>query len=499
MPRKSGPGRVPSEAEAFRRLSQGLRVAAVRPSIHGYAPHPKQIEFHSSTAKLRALFGGNRSGKTVGGATEAVFRATGVHPYQNVKPPPVDLRVVAVDFKDGVEKIVKPEIARWMPPSQLQYGSWEESYDRELRTLTLANGSTIEFMSYEQDTEKFAGTSRDGVWYDEEPPRDIWVECQMRLIDKGGCAWMTMTPLEGMNWVYDEVYLRANSDPNIEVWEVDITDNPHLNSIEIEAIMSGLTPDEREARMKGKFVQIGGLIYKEFSEKNIIAPFIPPKDWLWVASLDHGLSNPTAWGWFAVAPDGRAVLFDEWYKSGHVVSFHAQKVHQINALHERVPDYYVGDPSIRNVDPITGTSILIEYINHGIPIVLGNNDVQAGINLVLRKIIGFGKPPQNYPMFYVTSNCVNTIREHQRYRWAKWQSRRATEEHNKKEEPVKKDDHTCDMVRYFFASRPAHEDGQTIPEKKVPAGATQPVDPYNSVAVIEPDIDEGDYHLGREY
>lgn len=483
----------------MRRLAQGLRVAAVRPSIHGYRPHKKQIEFHSSTAKRRALFGGNRSGKTVGGGAEGVMRAIGESPYQRVKPAPTHGRVVAVDFKDGVEKIVKPEIARWMPPSALQYGSWEESYDKELKTLTLENGSTIEFMSYEQATEKFAGTSRDWCWYDEEPPRDIWVECEMRLIDLGGRSWMTMTPIEGMTWVYDEIYLKAKIDPNVEVWEMDISENPFLNQVEIEAIMSGLTAEEREARAHGKFVQIGGLIYKEFSERNIVRPFIPPVDWLWFASLDHGTNNPTAWGWFAVAPDGRIVLFDEHYKSGQVVAYHAQKVHEVNALHERVPDYYVGDPSIRNIDPITGTSILIEYINHGIPIVLGNNDVHAGIDLVKRHIIGIGDPPNNVPTFYVTSNCVNTIREHQRYRWAKWASRKMNEDRNKKEDPVKKDDHTCDMVRYGLSSRPMREDGTTIPEKKIPAGASTPVDPYASVADIESDAPEGDYHLGQEY
>lgn len=480
-------------------MAQGLRVAATRPSIHGYQPHGKQIAFHSSSARIRALFGGNRSGKTVGGATEVVFRTTGTSPFARVKPPPVHWRVVAVDFKDGVEKIVKPEIARWMPPSALQYGSWEESYDKELRTLTLENGSTIEFMSYEQDTEKFAGTSRDGVWHDEEPPREIYVENQMRLIDKGGLSILTMTPLEGMTWVYDDVYLRAQIDPTVEVWEVDMSDNPFLNTVEMEAILSGLTKEEREARAHGKFVQIGGLIYKEFSDRNIRKPFIPPKDWLWVAGLDHGHNNPTAWGWTAISPDGDMVLFDEWYRSGHIVSYHAQKVHEFNALHERVPDYYVGDPSIRNVDPITGTSVLIEYINHGIPIILGNNDVKAGIDLVKKRIIGIGDPPTNRPSLYVTSNCVNTIREHQRYRWAKWATRRGNEEHNKKEEPVKKDDHTCDMLRYVVASRPQMEDGQTVPEKKIPYGAEVPADPYSSVAVVDSDNDEGDYHLGREY
>jgi hypothetical protein len=172
-------------------------------------------------------------------------------------------------------------------------------------------------------------------------------------------------------------------------------------------------------------------------------------------------------------------------------------------VHEREPDYYVGDPSIRNSDPITGTSVLIEYVNHGIPIVLGNNaagSVSAGIDLVKKHVIGIGDPPNNVPTLYVTKNCINTIREMQRYRWAKWVSRKANEEKNKQEQPVKKDDHTCDMLRYAISSRPVHEDGTSIPEKKVPFGAAEPVNPYNERVAVDSDTDdECDPHLGREY
>ena len=62
---------------------EGLTKAVSRPTVHGYRPHDKQVQFHSSTAKGRLYIGGNRSGKTVGGIVEDVFRMRGVHPYQN--------------------------------------------------------------------------------------------------------------------------------------------------------------------------------------------------------------------------------------------------------------------------------------------------------------------------------------------------------------------------------------------------------------------------------
>lgn len=491
MAKRGQPG-VKTQRDAFAQLASQLRNAAVRPNINSYTPHEKQVAFHASPALKRGLFGGNRSGKTVAGVTEGIWRATGRHPYQRVKPPPTFGRVVAVDFLDGLEKIVKPEYARWIPPSELINGSWEDSYSKELRTLTLDNGSKIEFMSYEQEVAKFSGTSRDWIHFDEEPPKAIFNECWMRVIDVRGCVWMTMTPLEGMTWVYDDIYLRTNFDPLIEVFVVDITDNPYLNQGEISLLLSGLDEDERTARAHGKFVQIGGLIYKNFDAKlHVIDPMLPPKEWMVVAGMDHGINNPTAWLWVAISPDGNMVVFDEHYQSGEIISHHAAQVHLRNQNHDRIPDYYVGDPSIRNRDPITGTSILIEYVNHGIPIVLGNNDVAAGIGRVLELMKP--RPPVGLPKMFVTQNCVNFIREHSRYRWKKWVVRKQDDRSNKPEEPLKKDDHTCDAFRYIVASRPEVDNGTEVPENRNHLGSSEPSNPYDSPIAEWSDSDSEQY------
>jgi len=65
-------------------------------------------------------------------------------------------------------------------------GSWEASYDVKGKTLTYENESTLEFLTYEQDVQAHAGTSRDGVWFDEEPPEDIFNENMLRLVR---CWW----------------------------------------------------------------------------------------------------------------------------------------------------------------------------------------------------------------------------------------------------------------------------------------------------------------------
>lgn len=154
------PKKSTSIEEMLRDLQEGVRLSAVSPNILAYKPHPKQEEFHRAPNKGRLYIGGNRGGKTVGGATETIWWLTGTHPYQHTPRPPVRGRCISVDFANGVEAIVKPEIKRWITPSMLINGSWEDSYNSNTRTLTLDNGSFLEFKSYDQDLDKHAGTSR---------------------------------------------------------------------------------------------------------------------------------------------------------------------------------------------------------------------------------------------------------------------------------------------------------------------------------------------------
>jgi hypothetical protein len=272
---------------------------------------------------------------------------------------------------------------------------------------------------------------------------------------------MTLTPVDGMSsWIYDELYLEAKEDTSIKVVTVGQEDNPYLNYVEAQALLSGLTKDEMEARKHGKFVQIGGLIYKMFDpNKHVIDEINPPTDWLHVAGMDHGFNNPTAWLWAAIDKDGRVIVYDEYYVSGKIIRDHAQEIHRINNEHGRYPDYSVGDPSIRNIDPITGTSVLIEYMDYGVPILLGNNDQKAGINRVARYLTGTNGVPQ----LFITRNCTNLIKELGRLRWAQWANKKIRADKNPKEEQHKKDDHAADALRYLISSRPELDTGSEIP------------------------------------
>lgn len=496
-----------SVAELGSLFKDGLSKAVTRPTIHGYIPHEKQIEFHSAIDSIRLYIGGNRSGKTVGGTVEDIWWLLGKHPYLKTPEPPVRGRIVTVSYIEGIQKIIIPELAKWLPPSDLINGSWEDSYSKSERTLTLSNGSFVELMSYDQKLEKFAGTSRHFVHFDEEPPKDIYTECRMRTMDVAGRMWITMTPVEGMTWIYDDLFLKGlQSNNNITVIIIDTEENPYISKAEADAVFADLDSKELEARKQGKFVQIGGLAFKSFDPlKHVIDPILPPHDWTHYASLDHGLNNPTCWLWHAVSPSGAVVTYDEIYANERLVDDYAREIHERNSQEgRRVPEIYVGDPAIAQRNGQTGDSIQTAYALNGVPIVLGNNDVKIRVEK-MNRYLKAGR-------WLIAGNCSHLINELQRVRWKVYETARKRQDNNPREEIHKYKDHAPDSAGYFFGMMPdlyIPPQGQGNPEevsakeilKQVMSGArATPVGPQyfdtNVISRARTEWQELDEHLG---
>ncbi len=506
-----------SVAEQLATLASTLRQTVARGNLQSYVPHAKQFDFHRSTARTRLYIGGNRGGKTTAGATEALWWATRRHPYRRVPDRPVKGRVIGVDYDHGIAMIVLPEIRRWVIPSDLISGSWESSFNKRERTLHLANGSFIEFMSAESDLEKFAGVSRDFIWFDEECPQPVFTENRARTIDVAGSVWVTMTPIEGQNWSYDQLYLpgkgeEVERDRDVDVVEVDMAENPHLDPAEIARFVASLSDEEREARVHGRYVALGGLIYRGFDpDTHVVAAGPPPAGWPIYTSMDHGLANPTAWLWHAVGPAGQVLTFHEHYAPELTVEAHAGIVRAYEGTHGIHTESRVGDPAITARQQANGMAVSIqqEYIRHGLAIMLGNNDVEAGINRVRRYL---QVPLSGSPRWQVSADCVNLIREMRRYRWRTFLSRKMRDRANAFETPLKKDDHAADALRYFLMSRPdiaalgpvpppAPYDPRLAPGQQPSLSApvmAQPVDASRIVRLRRPDS-EHDPDLIWEY
>lgn len=486
--------------QALLAVGEGLLSASRAPNIKKYKPHQKQYEFHSNIKKRKLFIGGNRSGKSVAGVIEALWRATCTHPYRpelNAIGPNRG-RVVSVDFLNGVNEILIPIYKQWALPSTLRGGSWEKAYHAGEHKVYFNNGSTIEFMSSDQKLDKFAGTSRHWIHFDEEPPKAIWQECLARLVDTNGDYWITMTPVEGMTYIYDEIYEPNvnNPDGKVFVLEVNTMQNPYLTEEGIQGLVDSIDSDESQTRIGGAFIQQGGRIYKNFDpvvgSRHVLpesirdpATYFPRDRWMWILALDHGLNNPTCALWIAVNDDGYCVVFDEWYKAELTIDQHAEVIKRKIREHKRFPDLLVGDPAMKQRSGITKTNIIEEYQKYGLSFMEGNNDVKAGLVRVKKYFNPSTYPgvpgPNRHPLYggsyrlhfatdevvyrnpdnsgaiprlLIDPRCVKLIWELKRYRWKTYADKKKQFENNPYDEPHKKDDHACDTLRYAIMTRP---------------------------------------------
>ncbi|NBT36174.1 MAG: hypothetical protein EBT03_11700, partial [Betaproteobacteria bacterium] len=205
--------------------------------LEAYIPHVKQVTFHDSREDLKVFLGGNRSGKTTAGIIDNLIQALSPEDVpkhlQQFKrwSPPFYCRVVTPDLGQTLDQVVLQKIREWCPPRALQGGSLDKAFDQRLRVLRFANGSWFQFMSNDQDLDKFGGAALHRIHYDEEPRQDIRKESLARLIDYGGDELFTMTPLRGMSWMYDDVWTPFQNGTlrGATVVTVDMDDNPHID------------------------------------------------------------------------------------------------------------------------------------------------------------------------------------------------------------------------------------------------------------------------------
>lgn len=436
------------------------------PDVYGYRPNDNQLEAHMCDSRGRVILGGNRSGKSYWSVVEMLLWALNIHPYLETPKPPLRLRHVAVDRPNGIDKILKDLYKQLCPEEELEGGSFEKAWKLEPPMLRFKNGTFIEFMSYEQDLDKHAGTSRHAIAFDEEPDPAIFDENMMRLVDTKGKWWIAQTPVEGISWVYMDMYepiMEEGKKLPVEIFKFPTRENKYIDHEALDELTFRLSEDDKRVRTEGDFVALTGLIFPYSRqvhrikyEYNSALPVY--------ASMDHGMRNPTCWLWYQVDSDGNIFVFHEYYEAGRVVADHARAVKMWEKQNDIYPVYRVGDPSIQNGIPtangISKQSVQSEYAHHGIYIALGNNDVDTGLNRVSFLL----KPPDfETPRLFIDESCVNLDKEFRMYRWEDWANKKTSANKAPKAMPKKRDDHAMDALRYFCMSRPLNDSGNAEP------------------------------------
>jgi phage terminase large subunit-like protein len=417
----------------------------------GEKVHEKQMAFHRSLKRNRWVFGGNRSGKTECGAVEAVWMARGIHPYRQNRS---DVFGWVVSVSREVQRdVAQSKILHYLNPDWIEdvimcSGQKGSPSTGVIDTIIIRNAfgglSKIGFKSADQGREKFQGASLDFVWFDEEPPRDIYEECKMRVLDRKGDLFGTMTPLKGLTWVYDEIYLNKYADDEVFYIQMEWGDNPFLDKSEIEALTKSMSPETLDSRRYGNFRSCGGLVYPEFDQNiHVVEPFDIPYEWQDVISIDPGLRNPLSAHFYCEDNDGNIYVAAEHYDREKDVCYHAEKIKEIadrlgwhrdrNGNLEALMDSAAEQRTLASKK-----SVAELFREQGIDADCRvNKDMFSGVNRV--KNLFAARPPK----IFIFKNCVNMIREIKGYFWGD------------SDLPVKKDDHAMDEFRYYVMSKAA--------------------------------------------
>lgn len=444
-------------------LKKRRSFTALKEYNGGEKIHEKQLAFHKCKKKNRWVFGGNRSGKTECGAVESVYMSRGIHPYRENRK---DVFGWVVSLSTQVQRdVAQAKILNYIDPSWiedvtmlsgkkdgLKYGVIDQ-----IRIKNVFGGtSVIGFKSCDQGREKFQGSSLDFVWFDEEPPEDIYRECVMRVLDKKGDIFGTMTPLKGLTFIYDEIYL--NERQNSEVWYefMEWADNPFLDKEEVDKLTLSLSEDQLETRRYGRFKASSGLVYPEFDENfHVIPPFFVPYDWQDTVSIDPGLHNPLSAHWYAVDYDGNIYVVAEHFEAEKDIPYHADIIKKISKelnwkLDKNGNVSALIDSAANQKTLAYSKSVTELFREYGINV---NPKVNKDMFTGIQRVKEYLNVKSKHPKLYIFSNCVNLIREFKNYRWQEGDT------------PKKYDDHALDELRYYVMTKPVNTPKK--PEKTI--------------------------------
>lgn len=433
--------------------------------------HEGQVRMHKSTKRIRYIFAGNRQGKTSSGMIE--FRALnmGDHPFKKCKVP-IKSAIVLQDFENHCKNILEPKIKEWIDPKEIV--GMERHQLGALKRIKWRSGSITDVYSHDQSLKVFEGSDYDLVWFDEPPPRKIWVAMWRACTDRGGSMYLTGTPLTSP-WLYHEAMrIKDGNDPIAEMITYAAYSNAsnigdgdkELGMKRLEELASQYSNEERVARIEGGFVQLQGLIFKDWNQRHhLIKPFPIPHNWPIYESIDPHPHKPAAVAWIAVAPNGSKILIRAMYFEGVLDEIANQIILARQTLldvKDGMKPYIVKtvidnassvplwqrsntDPTSRRVSVKQELENMIGPSSGGPRVEVAPKNVAGKIDLFKRWLHVKEREGRERPEFFVFDNedAENFVKEIEGYVWDR---KRSSDGDELKTRPVKKNDDLLDAV-----------------------------------------------------
>lgn len=276
-----------------------------------YKPYAKQLEFHARglTKRERLLMAGNQTGKTYAAGNETAFHVTGLYPegwqgwHCRHAPRGWVGSVTSELTRDGAQRILLGPIGSWgsgtIPKDLILDIKRARGVPDAVETILVKHDTDdtaqITFKAYSDGREAWQAETLDFVWYDEEPPEEIYTEGITRTNNTKGRVYMTFTPLLGMTSTVMRFFGENERHPDRSMTNMTIEDVDHYSEEQKRQIIEAYPAHEREARAQGIPMLGSGRIYPVAEEIIREEPLGEiPQSWLQIIGMDFGWDHPTA-------------------------------------------------------------------------------------------------------------------------------------------------------------------------------------------------------------
>jgi PBSX family phage terminase large subunit len=391
---------------------------------------PKQVEYvKNANAKWNMAHGAVRSSKTVG----TTFRFL----IDCMACPDSKIYIVGHTFETAYRNIVRLIMESEMFAMFRPFCTWsgKKLYYRDKIITVLGAKDEGAVGNFQGDTHSLTLCDEITLY-----PDCIIDMLDTRLSSPWSKAHATMNPSYPTHKVKNWIDKAKEGDKNYYEMHFTLDDNPYVPADYKQRIRDSLSGVFYKRNYLGLWCLAEGAIF-DFFDRGIHVVRKPPRAAeYYISAIDYGASNPFACLLIGVSTgrhtqEGKKLWVEKEYYWDPKVTQRGKT----NAEFARDVIDFLGDYNVNAlyIDP-SAAAFKLEMRKAGMPTVDANNEVLDGIQIMTSEM--------QKGNLVVMECCKNLIRELETYVWDKKASEKGDDE------PMKKNDHACDALRYAIAT-----------------------------------------------
>ena len=391
---------------------------------------PKQLEFiKNATAKWNIAHGSVRSGKTIGT----------IYAFMNAvnKCPDSMIYVVGHTFDTAYRNVVRPlleseELAIFRP-----FCSWSgKKLHFKDKTITILGAKDEGAIGQFQGNTWSLGYCDEMTLY----PESIIDMIDTRLSRPYSKGYAALNPAHPTHKIKQWIDAAEEGDKNYYALHFTLDDNPYVNDDYKQRIRNSLSGLFYKRNYLGLWCLADGAIFDFFDRKIYVKSRPPFAAEYWVAGIDYGSVNPFACVLVGVST-GRYTQTGKcmWVEKEYFWDPKKKERQKVNSEFADDVQAFLEPYNVRNIyiDP-SAEAFQLELRKRGMHVVHANNDVMNGIQMMTSEM--------KKGNLFIMQECTNLIREVESYVWDPKAALKGDDE------PLKKDDHSIDALRYICAT-----------------------------------------------